>query len=252
VTRRGFTLLELIVVLGVMSISLAMLVPAVQAGRSLGAERETRAALQRTVLAIYGDPASGFEGFLGDMARLPDPALRELLQRGALAARQWTGGVAVGWSGPYLDASEAVPTDGWRNPLRLDADGRVRSPGPNGTFGDDDDLVAPAYAPLPYGSSGSACVEVLIPLSGGAARAVTAAEAVVYAVVPDAQGRPVQVAALARDASPCPFFFESLPAGRRLVIAAGERAAAGLTGSAAVVVPPGGPAAGRLVLGGST
>lgn len=248
---RGFTLLELIVVLGVLAICLLMLIPVAQSGTAKWRERETRVALERTVQGIYGDAATGSGGFLGDLGRLPDPSLRELLQKGALPAAQWIGGVPVGWSGPYLDATSVVPTDGWHNPLRLDADARVRSAGPNGKFDDDDDIVAPPYPPLPKGTRGSLCVEVLLALSGGAARAATAAEAVVYAIVPDGAGNPVRVPA-ATDAAGCAFFFASLPSGRRLVIAAGGGPASGLIGSEALIVPRGGPAAGRVVLGGST
>jgi hypothetical protein len=229
-----------------------MLVPAVQTGRRLGSARETRVILERSVQAIYGDAATGFGGFLSDMGRLPDGSLRELVNRGALASAQWRSGVAIGWAGPYLELSESLPTDGWRRPLRLDEDGRVRSSGANGIFGDDDDLVAPAYPPLPKGGTGSLCVDVLLAFPGGAARKITAADAAVYAVIPDAQGRPVQVAAVASDAAACAFYFASLPAGRRLLVAAGGSGAGGLTTSAAVVVARGGPATAQLVLGDST
>jgi prepilin-type N-terminal cleavage/methylation domain-containing protein len=226
---RGFTLLELLVVLGLMGVTAATL--ATRIPLQAAAELETRAALRRTVEAIYGD-ASGTGGFLGDVGRLP--ALEELVSRGDLAAAQRAQGIAVGWSGPYL---ESLPSDGWRRPLRLDPDGRVRSAGANGAFDDEDDLVAPAAPPLPRGSLGSLCVEVLL-----GRRTATAGEASVQIFSPGPSGNPAWVAAISQP--DCAFFFAAAPAGKRLVTAS----AAGWSGFTAAVVPRGASAAARIAL----
>lgn len=226
---RGFTLLEVLVVLGLMGATAAAL--ATRIPLQAGNEIETRAALRRTVEAIYGD-ASGAGGFLGDVGRLP--ALEELVGRGDLPAAQRTQGIAVGWSGPYL---ESLPADGWRRPLRLDPDGRLRSAGANGIFDDEDDLVAPAAPPLPRGHLGSLCVEVLI-----GRRALTAGEASVQLLSPDFLGSPAWVAATSRP--DCAFFFAAAPAGKRLVRAS----AAGWSGFSAAVVPRGASATARIAL----
>ncbi|TMA26865.1 MAG: prepilin-type N-terminal cleavage/methylation domain-containing protein [Deltaproteobacteria bacterium] len=226
---RGFTLLELLVVLGLMGATAATL--AAQLPSQAGTEVETRVALRRTLEAIYGN-GSGAGGFLGDVGRLP--ALEELVGRGDLPAAQRAQGIAAGWSGPYL---ESLPTDGWSRPLRLDPDGRLRSAGANGIFDDEDDLVAPAAPPLPRGNLGSLCVEVLL-----GKRALTAGEASVQIFSPDFSGSPAWVAASSRP--DCAFFFAAAPAGKRLVMASG----AGLSGFSAAVVPRGGSAAARIAL----
>jgi len=48
------------------------------------------------------------------------------------------------WRGPYIDSNQLK--DPWDNPYQYESDGRVFkiiSPGPDGTFGTDDDLVYP-------------------------------------------------------------------------------------------------------------
>ena len=207
---RGYSLIELAVVLALLAVAFATVLPLAQSGR---AQHETELALARTVEAIYGE-----HGFLADLGRLP--ALPELSERGALPPARWAAGVPVGWAGPYL---EGGATDAWSHPLRLDPDGRVRSAGANGIFGDEDDLIAPQYPPLPRGAAGSLCIEA-------------PADAQVQALVPDESGAPVW--ALAAPASGCRHFFASLPAGRRLVQAGSD--------SAAVVVSRGASAVARL------
>lgn len=209
-TARGFSLVELAVVLALLAAAFATVLPAAQSRR---ARQETEATLARTVEAIYAE-----HGFLADVGRLP--VLPELTARGALPPARWSSGLPVGWAGPYLEGATA---DGWERALRLDPDGRVRSAGPNGIFDDEDDLIAPAYPPLPRGAAGSLCVEA-------------PAGALVQALVPDASGAPAWVSAT--PAGSCGHFFAALPAGRRLVQAG--------SASAAVVVSRGASAVARL------
>lgn len=179
---RGFTILEIVVVLAVMAALAAFLAPsafqAIQASR----ESATSDHLRRVFLAIVGDPTRGSYGYLGDMGRLP-ATLDELVTQGGQLAyhtadggTEHKGGVGTGWRGPYLAGGEAASDlfdDPWGLPLSYtnlgNTAGQVVSGGPDGRISTaGDNITYPVQVPIL--TTGTIIVTVVvneIPQPGG-------------------------------------------------------------------------------------
>lgn len=164
-SRKGFTLIEVIVILGVIAILAAIAVPLALRIFERTAEDATREELANLKKAMIGDPQklqSSFRsefGFLGDVGRIP-ANLDELLIQGSLPAFTFDASkqAGAGWKGPYITGAAAgsaaaeFKKDQWGNDYTYSdadftnadgqaGDGKITSNGPNGTFGNADDIV---------------------------------------------------------------------------------------------------------------
>ena len=123
---RGFTLIEIVVVLAIAAVLAALLVPAAFQTLQSSKEATTRVQVERIYKAIVGDPSKGNYGFLGDMGRFP-VTLSELVTQGAqqsyhtshtvhAGSGDHVALVGTGWRGPYLtgtDSSDDLFKDAW-------------------------------------------------------------------------------------------------------------------------------------------
>lgn len=100
--RRAFTLLELLVVLGILALLLTLVAPRVIGHLGESKPVVTRQQIQNTATAL--------ESFRLDVGRYPTPeeGLKSLIERPEGVER---------WKGPYLSRS-SVPQDGWGRELR--------------------------------------------------------------------------------------------------------------------------------------
>ncbi len=163
--RRGFTLVEVIVILAVLSILAAVAIPMALRIFESAAEEGTRDELQKLKEAMIGNPDRLRNGvrsdfaFLGDLGRLPTN-LDEILNKGALPAFSFDSPkqAGAGWNGPYITGSFAGegPEDFKNDQLGNayvysdvdfvngdgeQADGKITSAGPDGTISTADDIV---------------------------------------------------------------------------------------------------------------
>lgn len=155
-TSRGFTLLEMVVVIGIIAVLAGAFVPLML--RPFTAQRQNETVRELTALetAILGRPENGDFGFVGTMGRLPPAGttgLQELLVQGVMPAPAFGElGMPKGWAGPYLRVGTALPLlDGWGQPYVLERDildntlWRLRSTGPNRVAEDPgDDIILPS------------------------------------------------------------------------------------------------------------
>jgi hypothetical protein len=142
-------------------------------------------------------------GFVGDIGRLPGRAPLAATAGGANA------GVIVGWNGPYINSGN------FQNDYLLDAfgrefrgarDGQVRSAGPDGVFGNADDIV---YPPSPPNVTGRIVVTVKTKVDDEVVVNPPNVEVRLY--YPSEGQAAVLVDAVA------PFIFENLPMGLKVV-----------------------------------
>jgi general secretion pathway protein G len=97
--QRGFTLVELLVVMVILGLLAALVVPAY-----LGRERKARSQAARTQIELFG---TALDTFRLDVGRYPSS------QEGLTALREGRG--IPGWDGPYL--KKGVPADPWGRPF---------------------------------------------------------------------------------------------------------------------------------------
>jgi general secretion pathway protein G len=149
-TGRGFTLLELVVVIAVIGILVAAVTPAVM--QQLIGDRVdgTRAEMEAVVTAMVGDPSKSQFGFVGDIGRLPN-SLAELIAKGGLPnyTTNTVRNIGMGWRGPYINAgtsSTDYQTDAFGRAYVLSA-GQIRSAGSDGVLNNADDILYPPTAP---------------------------------------------------------------------------------------------------------
>ena len=154
---HGFTLLELIVILGVITILAAAVVPAVVQQVAGDRVEDTREEVQLLYEAMVGpmDGSTQFS-FVGDIGRLPN-TFQELTQKGGLPdyTTATPRNVGMGWRGPYVNIGTSATdylTDGFGRAYTGASTGQVRSAGPDGVANNADDIVYPPSAPTVTGS----------------------------------------------------------------------------------------------------
>lgn len=101
-SRKGFTLLELLVVLGILALLLTLVVPTFTKRLSSSKAPVTKQQISNTVTAL--------EQFKIDVGRYPttEEGLKSLITAPSEAKN---------WNGPYL-AKRVIPKDGWGNELQ--------------------------------------------------------------------------------------------------------------------------------------
>jgi general secretion pathway protein G len=160
----GFTLIEVIVVIAVISILAAMAVPYAVKIIDQSREEATKKEMEDLYNTILGDPKIPTAGFIGDVGRLP-ANITELNVRTAVPPSPPLGlpgggllGVKVGWYGPYFNTGfdpQGYLNDAWGTAYRYgvlpDGPGQIRSAGADRAFGGADDLVYPPNAVVSTG-----------------------------------------------------------------------------------------------------
>ncbi|MFQ5827572.1 MAG: prepilin-type N-terminal cleavage/methylation domain-containing protein [Candidatus Methylomirabilia bacterium] len=152
---QGFTLIEVVIVLAVLAAVIGLMAPNLFGLVEADRERETQEKAEEIFRAIFGNPAQGEFGYLGDMGRLPT-SLSELVEQGnQLAFHTADGGIehvgklGTGWRGPYLKSFFSTADlflDSWGRPFDFQ-NGQIISLGPDGVSGTTDDIVFPLHAP---------------------------------------------------------------------------------------------------------
>lgn len=157
-SRNGFTLIEIIVVMAIMSILAGVLTPMVYRTWDDSKSALTRERMATLKIAIAGDPTlyqQGIRsnyGFVGDVGALPE-TFDDLTT---------DSGVWTGWNGPYLGGFDAVTfkLDAWGReiiytehspPLLVSGEeiaATLRSAGSDGNFGNSDDINEVSDLPL--------------------------------------------------------------------------------------------------------
>jgi prepilin-type N-terminal cleavage/methylation domain-containing protein len=158
----GFTLIEVIVVIAVISILAAMAVPYAVKIIDQSREEATKKQMEEIHRAIMGDPKTPTAGYLGDMGALP-ATLTLLNTQGTQPASTTVGSptglgiVRYGWQSKYVKigfSAGAYLVDGWGKPLVYNSPGagQITSYGPNGASGGGDDIIYPSSPVVPTGS----------------------------------------------------------------------------------------------------
>jgi len=161
--RKGFTLIEIIIVLGILAILMGIAVPVVYRQLASSAEQATKSEMENLKKALIGDPTKIQNGVRTDFGALGDwggllPSLDALVEP---QTPTWSYDkekkVGAGWNGPYI--SETFSEE--RNEYKLDAwgneyaystedytnekgelvDGKIVSYGPDRAEGGGDDLT---------------------------------------------------------------------------------------------------------------
>ena len=153
----GFTLIEMTVILAVIAILAAAITPMVLQQLVDARMETTRREAKLLHEAIVGRPdVAGSFGFYGDMGRWPK-TFQELLTpepRAFLFNTDTFRNVGMGWKGPYInagDSKEDMLADAFGRPYQGASTGQVRSAGPDGVFGNEDDVAYPPTRPNPSG-----------------------------------------------------------------------------------------------------
>ncbi|RJP22170.1 MAG: prepilin-type N-terminal cleavage/methylation domain-containing protein [Deltaproteobacteria bacterium] len=157
----GFTLIEVIVVIAVVSILASMAVPFVAKILDQSREESTRKQMEEMHRAIMGDPKAPTIGYLADMGRLP-VTLAQLNTQGTqpgvttVSPPTGLGIVRYGWQGQYVNVGfspAAYLTDGWGTNLAYNnpGAGQIRSAGADRVLGNADDITYPSSAVVTTG-----------------------------------------------------------------------------------------------------
>jgi len=182
--RAGFTLIEIIIVIAVISILAGTMVPSVVSQMDHHRAQATRTEMQALYEAIVGSPAEGGDGYLTDMGQLP-ASLTDLVQQGSQPSyRLHIAGVGMGWEGPYVVggfADGSWLTDAWGHTYTYNSTtGQITSPGRDGQISTGDDIVLPA-TPIPTGHPYSVVVTADSAQAPGNTVTLDATTAQVYA-----------------------------------------------------------------------
>jgi len=173
-SESGFSLIEIIVAVAILALLAGATAPLVVRNMTAARRAETTERLRRLVAGMVGDAAAGRYGYLGDMGNLP-PALGDLLIQGGQPAFGISPyGYGAGWSGPYVQQTQALADltqDAWGVALQYaPSAARVTSAGEDHLLGTADDLIYPGSAPP---TTGALAVSVLgIPNTNPAATVV--------------------------------------------------------------------------------
>lgn len=150
----GFTLIEIVIIIAVLTILATAITPAILQQVMDTKIESTRKEAKALYEAIAGRPdVPGSFGFVGDMGRLP-ATFEELVRPRPgtlLYSTTNTRGVGMGWKGPYInvgDSQDDYLTDAFNRPYTGASTGQVRSAGPDGVVGNEDDIVYPPAAPV--------------------------------------------------------------------------------------------------------
>jgi len=132
-TKRGFTLLEVLLVLAILAVICALVVPQLMGRQELANIDATRLSLKglEQAIRLYSLDHSG---------AIPD-------ERSGLSALVTAPSNSRRWRGPYLNE---LPKDAWGNLIAYEAHGRrgsratflLRSPGPDGALNTQDDITS--------------------------------------------------------------------------------------------------------------
>lgn len=163
-TRKGFTLIEIVVVLAVFGILLGTMLPFSFQAVNMKRESKTLDELDALSKSVTGNPvivineARTSFGYIGDMGSFPT-TLEDLYKKGSQPSYSFNTNLktGAGWNGPYIDPKivehiETLKTDAFGNDFEYTTtpytnstvgqtvDARIRSNGRDGTSGTDDDL----------------------------------------------------------------------------------------------------------------
>jgi general secretion pathway protein G len=137
--RRGFTLMEMLVVLGILAILLALAVP-----RILGTQKKANISATESQLKLL---RSCLQRYMLDMKEFPptEQGLKALVKKPADLSEA----KAKRWDGPYTEAGE-LPKDPWGNDFQYEYPPKhgttdfpdIWSMGPDGEDGTEDDIVS--------------------------------------------------------------------------------------------------------------
>lgn len=136
---RGFTLLEILIVVGILALLAAFVVPSL-----MGSQEEARKDLARAAVGRNGEIAQALNKFKLYAARFPesDEGLEALFKRPSSIEDD-----SQKWRGPYLEGSPEDLKDPWDNEYVFDSPGKFNedgydlySKGPDGEEGTDDDI----------------------------------------------------------------------------------------------------------------
>lgn len=165
----GFTLIELVVVIGIVSVMSAALIPYLIRPQAQARARESVEELGLLQEALLGNPSTGDYGFVGTMGHLPQPdashgnMLVALVEQGTQPDPGFAGldgsvhedgfgNVSIGWNGPYVRKITPNPLlDGWGTPYAIVTHAsepwryRLVSAGPDrDLLGEDDNITFPS------------------------------------------------------------------------------------------------------------
>ena len=137
--QRGFTLMEMLVVLGILAILLALAVP-----RILGTQKKANISATESQIKLL---RSCLQHYVLDMKEFPttEQGLKALVKKPADLSEA----KAKRWDGPYTESGE-LPKDPWGNDFQYEYPPKhgttdfpdIWSMGPDGEDGTEDDIVS--------------------------------------------------------------------------------------------------------------
>jgi general secretion pathway protein G len=140
-SRRGFTLLELLLVIGILALLAAFVVPALS-----GAGLTAKIGIAKSAIGRNGPISGALKRYKWDIGVYPetDEGFKALYERPASVDEE-----SKKWAGPYLDTPLDELKDPWGNAYQYRFPGSADekefdlwSMGPNGKDGDDDDITS--------------------------------------------------------------------------------------------------------------